>query len=63
VGDKYTTVKKRPPCDICAEEGVTTPAYADAKIRSGPWAWVCRRHFREYNCAIGMGRGQEIVVR
>lgn len=63
MGDKYTTVTKRPPCDLCAREGRQTPAYADAKLREGPWAWVCRKHFREHGCSLGQGLGQQIVVR
>ena len=32
------------PCDLCAENGITTPAVADVKLPWGPWANVCEAH-------------------
>lgn len=51
-------------CDLCFhEEGKVVPAYADAKLSIGPWAYVCREHFKIYGCSLGTGRGQELVLR
>jgi hypothetical protein len=62
MGDRYTTVTKRPTCDICP-----LPAYADARLERGPargsWAYVCRGHFRAHDCQLGLGHGQVLVVR
>ena len=48
-----------PPCDIDAAHG---PAYADAKLSIGPWAYVCRPCFDQYHCRLGLGCGQELVT-
>jgi hypothetical protein len=57
-----TTVTEIPRCDLCAARGVSTPAYADAKLNTGPWANVCRQHFSRYYCKLGVGRGQRFVL-
>jgi hypothetical protein len=67
VGDKYTIVKRLPPCDLCPA-GLDRPkAYADAKLENGPqkgqWAYVCKRHFKEHDCQLGLGHGQVLVRR
>jgi len=51
-----------PDCDVCKRAGQKVPAYADAKLRRGPWAYLCRRHFHAYRCELGTGRGQELVL-
>lgn len=56
------TVANIPDCDICKSEGKQTKAYADAKLCIGPWANVCTVHFRAYDCHLGLGRGQELVL-
>lgn len=57
-----TTVYTIPGCDVCKDDGKATPAYADAKLSIGPWAYVCKRHFVNYGCSLGTGRGQELVL-
>ena len=54
-----------PNCDICADAIVPQQisAYADARLSIGPWANVCRKHFDTYQCSLGTGRGQELVLR
>ena len=52
------TVARIPPCDISPEHG---PAYADAKLSIGPWAYVCLACFELYQCELGTGRGQKLV--
>ena len=47
-----------PACDVCGD-----PAIADAATNIGPWAYVCERHFAELGCALGLGRGQRLVLR
>lgn len=51
-----------PDCDICASNGIKTPAYADAKLNGvGPWGYVCLPHFNQYGCRLGTGHGQKLV--
>jgi len=57
-----TTVTTIPNCNICSEAGKTTPAYADAKLSVGPWAYVCNDHFSLFKCQLGTGRGQELKL-
>lgn len=63
MGDTSTVVAKIPNCDVCRQSGKETPAYADAKLNIGPWAYVCRAHFDGYGCSLGLGRGQELKLR
>lgn len=72
MGDKYMTLKKRPPCDVCWHcDQVETPAYANAEIRNHAvvdpgilgWAYVCRRHFKEQRCEIGRYHGRLIILQ
>lgn len=68
MGSKYTIVKVRPSCDICeAQRGIKVAAYADAKLavgdRPGTWAYVCRFHFNQFQCELGFGHGQALVLR
>lgn len=44
-----------PPCDVCGET-----AYADAKSANGPWGYVCKAHFDQFGCKLGLGLGQEL---
>lgn len=55
----WTRVDTIPDCDF--HPG--TPAYADAKTRGGPWAYVCRGCFTTHSCSLGTGRGQELLLR
>lgn len=59
-----TQVVRLPACDLPHKDAVL--AYADARLRSGPnagmWAYVCRSHFRECGCQLGLGHGQELLV-
>jgi hypothetical protein len=54
------TLPKRPICDI---PGCTKPAYADAKTNQGPWAYLCDSHFTVHGIKLGLGYGQEIIVK
>lgn len=53
-------VRHLPPCDVCNDG---TPAAYDAKTKYGPWANLCRPHWREHsNGHLGAGNGQLLVV-
>ena len=57
-----TEVSELPNCDICGK-----PAYADANTRArgimGPWANLCKTHFAYFGCELGLGKGQELVMK
>ena len=52
-------VNRIPSCDLC---GDNTPAKYDANIGRG-WGNVCTRHFLEYGCSLGVGVGQQLLLR
>ena len=47
-----------PKCDFCVR-----PARYDGKTRMGPWANMCEIHFRSCGVGLGLGRGQELILR
>ena len=51
-------VNELPMCDI---EGCYNLAYADAKIKGGAWGNICYRHFEDYHCELGLGKGQKFI--
>lgn len=52
-------VDRLPTCDFCTE-----PAEYDAMLPLyRTWANVCRRHFIEYECRLGVGFGQKLIVK
>lgn len=46
-------------CQICKE---VEPAEYDAKIKGGPWAFMCKKHFEEMGVGLGMGKGQKLIL-
>lgn len=62
-------VSERPPCDFCKADGITTPAYYDAKLNFGTsWANMCMKHFNRYaisadpKIGLGLGKGQRLMT-
>jgi len=47
-------------CDFCLPG--TTQALYDGKTFIGPWANMCERHWRQYGIALGLGKGQRLVL-
>lgn len=60
--DAEVKVKQIPSCDICVAEGrdVPKPAVVDGKTAPGPWAFMCREHFKALGVGLGLGRGQRL---
>lgn len=57
------TVSVLPDCDVHKGDGQPgVQAYADAKLASGPWAYVCEKCFDQHGCSLGTGRGQMLVL-
>lgn len=45
-----------PKCDLCDAQ-----AYADARLPLfGSWGNVCKAHFDQHGCELGLGKGQLI---
>ena len=60
-----TIVDKLPQCDFC-KPNLLVPwqaAYFDGRTRMGPWAFLCREHFRQFGVGLGTGKGQKLVLR
>jgi hypothetical protein len=66
------TVSVLPDCAFCsgAAIGIAPNAYTihvparyDGATRGyGPWAYMCRRHFKSAGVGLGVGRGQRLVL-
>lgn len=63
-GHTSVEVAEKRTCDFCVQrKGLESWAYADAKIPGGGWANVCSSHFLLYGCSLGLGKGQEYIVK
>lgn len=51
-------VSALPDCDFCGDE-----AHYDGKTKLGPWANMCTSCFKRYGIGLGLGLGQELVVK
>jgi glutaredoxin len=47
-----------PRCDFCTEA-----ARYDARTSLGPWAYLCAAHYARYGIALGLGWGQELILK
>ena len=47
-----------PDCDFCGDT-----AHYDGNTKLGPWGNMCEGCFRKYGVGLGLGRGQELVVK
>lgn len=62
--DTWASVPYRPPCDPCSRVHVETIADYSAKVPvTQRWERLCFRHFVEFGCSLGIGRGQQLIVR
>ena len=57
-GHETVVVDFIPKCDFCTEPGVY-----DGRTVYGSWADMCHRHFGQYGCGLGLGRGQKRIPR
>jgi len=52
-------VLKLPKCDFCDEK-----ARYDARIPLyAIWGYVCETHFQQFECKLGPGRGQRLILK
>ena len=59
----HTSVKVSyvPDCDFCSQSGRDVKAEYDGKTSLGPWANMCKAHFRMYGMGLGLGKGQKLI--
>ncbi len=55
---KKIEVSKLPKCDFCARS-----AKYDGKTQHGSWANMCPSHFDFWGVGLGLGRGQELILK
>ena len=57
------TMKFIPPCDLPHHNEPKPQAYADCAIayHGNSWAYVCKPHFDDHGCSLGLGFGQELI--
>lgn len=52
-------VVELPDCDICGDT-----AHYDARLKAGPWAYVCQKCFEQYSTGrLGTGYGQRLILK
>lgn len=56
-------VSALPDCEPCYREGRSTPAFADARLWFGSWAFVCVEHFDALGCRLRRDYGQQLILR
>ena len=61
-GGTEAVVFEIPNCDLCKQNGKTTPAVYDGATNMGPWGYMCEGHFRQFGVGLGEGRGQKLFT-
>lgn len=52
-------VQRRPQCDFCGKE-----AKYDVRVPMlGCWANVCEDHYEHFDCKLGLGKGQALILK
>ena len=51
-------VHKLPDCDFCGDE-----AHYDGRTKLGLWANMCKSCFHKHGVGLGLGRGQELIIK
>ena len=60
--DTWTVLGEIPNCDTCNQDP-PAKAYADARFRGTTWAYVCTTCFHDHGLTLGLGRGQELLLK
>jgi late competence protein required for DNA uptake (superfamily II DNA/RNA helicase) len=56
---KKRNTKFKFPCDVCSSQ----KAEYDAKMKTGPWAYMCSECFKIYGIGLGLGMGQKLIYK
>ena len=59
--DEKIVVDKMPMCNF--KHIYPTEAKYDAKTKVGPWVYMCQAHFDVHGIGLGLGKGQELVLK
>jgi hypothetical protein len=59
---KSVEVHRIPMCDF-PHDGEPVEAKYDGKTKFGPWANMCQEHFDENGLGLGLGVGQELILK
>lgn len=51
-------IEKERKCDFCY-----SIAKYDGKTKTGPWAFMCNQHFKQYGLGLGLGKGQQLILK
>lgn len=59
------TVAELPYCDLCKAFGnEPTKAFVDGKMKQGPWAFMCEKHWESHGVGqLGTGYGQKLLLK
>ena len=57
-GHKKVVVEVLPKCDFCGET-----AHYDGRTRTGQWGYMCLSCFGIHGIRLGLGSGQELVLK
>jgi hypothetical protein len=60
--DEYVIVSTLPNCDFCSAMGRKVKAKVDGKTTLGVWANMCARHYGTKGIALGLGKGQRLIL-
>lgn len=52
-------VSKLPMCDVCDMNVATY----DGRTKQGPWAYMCKECYKSIGVGLGIGKGQQLVVK
>lgn len=61
--DEYVIVPILPKCDFCHAMGREVNAKVDGKTTLGVWANMCARHYVTKGIALGLGKGQRLILK
>jgi hypothetical protein len=61
--DEYVIVTTLPNCDFCAAMNRKVKAKVDGKTTLGIRANMCARHFATKGIALGLGKGQRLILK
>jgi len=62
VKGEYVIVPTLPDCDFCAAMNRKVKAKVDGKTTLGVWANMCARHYSTKGIALGLGKGQRLIL-
>ena len=56
-------VARLPDCDYCSSRGLARLARYDIRTPFGAWVNVCEQHYESMGTGLGLGLGQELILK